>query len=105
MLTDVITDTWQPAEQIAKQSMLPFHSATKMLCSMAAEGKIESHEDEWMDERCRQRKRTLYRKKQDVGASMDVLMRAFGMVSAEMQTDADYLACRKSLNVRRHELR
>jgi hypothetical protein len=96
MLNKAVTNKWESAEDIARKAMLPFHSATKMLCSMAAEGRIECKEEHWIDERCRERKRTLYRRKPEV-ESLHFLDSIFGIPHPVPPL--------MGANVRRHELR
>lgn len=97
LIAKAVTNEWLGAERIARLSGLPEHCCRKLLVKMALSGDVEAKEECWIDARKRERKRCLYRKPQDIQGSMDVLMRAFGMVSAEMRTEAEYLHCRKHL--------
>jgi hypothetical protein len=66
-LDKVIDGGWQNARTLAQKAGITHKSAVKLLKKMAEAGDIEMHEELWVDERFRKRKRYLYRKADNKG--------------------------------------
>jgi hypothetical protein len=61
-LLNAMGNDWLCASDIANLANVQHKSAIKLLLNMALNGEIEVHTHEWIDERCRHRRKSMYRK-------------------------------------------
>lgn len=61
-----VTEDWEPAEDIAERAGVSLQSASKLLDSLAREGKVARDFDQWLDQRHRKRSRSLYKVKVNI---------------------------------------
>lgn len=80
LLNIAIDGQWQTALELSRKTSIPFHQAVKLLQIAQWRFDIETKRIDWIDERKRQRTKTLYRRKHNVTG----LCALFGMKVIEV---------------------